>query len=95
MKLDSILQRVENYEYELPADFKDEEIDEDEAFNEEDDQLYNYIFKNRQEVSSDEFEDDGELTRDDFSEDVSFSKSFSSSDTHSLTFKLRVKFKKA
>lgn len=27
------LQSVDNYEYELPSDFEDEEIDEDEAFN--------------------------------------------------------------
>ncbi|KAK9827643.1 hypothetical protein WJX81_002537 [Elliptochloris bilobata] len=32
--------RVDNYEYELPADFEDEEIDEDTAFNEEDKKLY-------------------------------------------------------
>ena len=28
----SLLQRVDNYEYELPSDFEDEEIDEDTAF---------------------------------------------------------------
>lgn len=28
----SRLQRVDNYEYELPEDFEDEEIDEDTAF---------------------------------------------------------------
>ena len=27
-----LLQRVDNYEYELPSDFEDEEIDEDMAF---------------------------------------------------------------
>lgn len=31
-----LLQRVENYEYELPSDFEDEEIDEDTAFTEAD-----------------------------------------------------------
>ena len=31
-----LLQRVENYEYELPSDFDDEEIDEDTAFTEAD-----------------------------------------------------------
>ena len=31
------LQRVDNYEYELPSDFEDEEIDEDEAFGPDDD----------------------------------------------------------
>ena len=30
------MQRVDNYEYELPSDFEDEEIDEDAAFTEED-----------------------------------------------------------
>ena len=34
------LQRVDNYEYELPEDFEDEEIDEEAAFNEEDKKLY-------------------------------------------------------
>ncbi len=31
---------VENYEYELPSDFEDEEIDEEAAFTEEDKKLY-------------------------------------------------------
>jgi U3 small nucleolar RNA-associated protein 14 len=31
---------VENYEYELPSDFEDEEIDEDMAFTAEDKKLY-------------------------------------------------------
>ena len=35
---------VENYEYELPEDFEDEEIDEDEAFNSEDERLYGHLF---------------------------------------------------
>ncbi len=30
------VQRVDNYEYELPSDFEDEEIDEEAAFTEED-----------------------------------------------------------
>ena len=66
------MQRVENYEYELPADFQDEEIDEDEAFNEEDDQIYSHIFKGQQADNSEEedFEGDEDLTRDDFSDDV-------------------------
>lgn len=33
-------QKVENYEYELPSDFEDEEIDEDMAFTAEDKKLY-------------------------------------------------------
>ena len=35
-----LLQRVDNYEYELPSDFEDEEIDEDAAFTEEDRQQF-------------------------------------------------------
>ncbi len=34
------MQVVDNYEYELPSDFEDEEIDEETAFNEEDKKLY-------------------------------------------------------
>lgn len=34
------MQHVENYEYELPSDFEDEEIDEDMAFTAEDKKLY-------------------------------------------------------
>lgn len=30
------MQRVDNYEYELPSDFEDEEIDEEAAFTEAD-----------------------------------------------------------
>lgn len=30
------MQRVDNYEYELPSDFEDEEIDEEAAFTAED-----------------------------------------------------------
>ena len=33
-------QVVDNYEYELPSEFEDEEIDEDTAFTEEDKKLY-------------------------------------------------------
>ena len=36
----ALVQRVDNYEYELPEDFEDEEIDEEAAFNEEDKELY-------------------------------------------------------
>lgn len=39
-----VMQNVENYEYELPEDFEDEEIDEDEAFNSEDERMYGYLF---------------------------------------------------
>lgn len=41
------LQDVDNYEYELPEDFEDEEIDEDEAFNSEDEQLYGHLFSKK------------------------------------------------
>lgn len=34
------MQQVENYEYELPSDFEDEEIDEEMAFTAEDKKLY-------------------------------------------------------
>lgn len=34
------VQLVDNYEYEFPSDFEDEEIDEDAAFTEEDKKLY-------------------------------------------------------
>jgi U3 small nucleolar RNA-associated protein 14 len=34
------MQRVENYEYEMPSDFEDEEIDEDLAFTAEDKKKY-------------------------------------------------------
>jgi U3 small nucleolar RNA-associated protein 14 len=37
-------QFINSIEYELPSDFEDEEIDEDEAFNEEDNKLYAHIF---------------------------------------------------
>jgi U3 small nucleolar RNA-associated protein 14 len=36
----SCMQQVENYEYELPSDFEDEEIDEEAAFTAEDKKLY-------------------------------------------------------
>jgi U3 small nucleolar RNA-associated protein 14 len=48
------LQRVNSYEYELPDDFEDEEIDEDEAFNSEDERLYGHIFENREPLSGSE-----------------------------------------
>merc|ERR1719199_618388 len=32
-------------EYELPADFEDEEIDEEEAFNSEDERQYGHLFE--------------------------------------------------
>lgn len=41
------LQDVDTYEYELPEDFEDEEIDEDEAFNSEDEKLYGHLFSQK------------------------------------------------
>ena len=35
---------MDNFEYELPSDFEDEEIDEEAAFNEEDKKLYSDWF---------------------------------------------------
>ncbi|KAG2441194.1 hypothetical protein HYH02_010038 [Chlamydomonas schloesseri] len=48
---------VENYEYELPSDFEDEEIDEEMAFTEEDKKKFGAWFE--KEVDADE-DDDGE-----------------------------------
>jgi len=39
------VQNVESYEYELPEDFEDEEIEEDEAFNSEDERMYGHLFE--------------------------------------------------
>ena len=35
---------MDNYEYELPSDFEDEEVDEDAAFNSEDERRYGHLF---------------------------------------------------
>jgi U3 small nucleolar RNA-associated protein 14 len=43
---------VENYEYELPEDFEDEEIDEDDAFNSEDERLYGHLFESSERYPS-------------------------------------------
>lgn len=45
---------MSSYEYELPDDFEDEEIDEDEAFNSEDERIYGHIFENRRDLSATE-----------------------------------------
>jgi U3 small nucleolar RNA-associated protein 14 len=75
----STLQKVENYEYELPSDFEDEEIDDEEAFNSEDERMYGHLFKNKkddggsasedEEVES-ESEEDDLLNSDDDDEEV-------------------------
>ena len=36
--------KVENYEYEMPSDYEDEEVDEDEAFTAEDDAKFADFF---------------------------------------------------
>ena len=38
--------KVENYEYELPEDFVDEEVSEDDAFNSADEAAFGEFFKN-------------------------------------------------
>ena len=75
----SCLQVVDNFQYELPEGFEDEEIDEDMAFTEEDSRLYAHMVgpkrSKHQEASEEGDVDisggDAELTRDDFSDDVS------------------------
>ena len=67
------LQRVDNYEYELPSDFEDEEIDEDEAFNSEDERKYGHLFAKRKrgdrggddDHGSDDEDDDDDAARED------------------------------
>lgn len=78
------MQVVDNYEYELPSDFEDEEIDEETAFNEEDKKLYADWFGEKDSgrapkrraaspgLLESEESDDGseEYNKDDFSEPV-------------------------
>ena len=65
------LQGVESYEYQLPEDGEDEEIDEDEAFNSEDEKLYAGWFDNNKAAAEDEGEqgEEGSYNTDDFSEE--------------------------
>lgn len=58
------LQRVENYEYELPSDFEDEEIDDDEAFNSEDERMYGHLFKKDAKGGSESEEEEEEEESD-------------------------------
>jgi hypothetical protein len=51
-------QVVDNYEYELPENFEDEEIDEDAAFNEEDEKLYGDWFSSTAKAAPDGDESD-------------------------------------
>jgi U3 small nucleolar RNA-associated protein 14 len=80
------VQLVDNYEYELPSDFEDEEIDEDAAFTEEDKKLYAGWFEGTEAAlagkgkadigdglldSDNEGGEDDEYNTDDFSAEVS------------------------
>ena len=58
-------QRVDSYEYELPADFVDEEIDEDEAFNSEDERLYGHLFSKGNKRGRDGGDDEGDSDDED------------------------------
>lgn len=62
------MQNVDNFQYELPEDFEDEEIDEEMAFTEEDKQKMAKSLQKQ--ADTDEPDIDDPLTRDDFSEDV-------------------------
>lgn len=80
-------QAVDNFEYELPSDFEDEEIDEEAAFTEEDKKLYADWFPGGDaeepsakpagdagQLNSEEEAEEGEsgeYNTDDFSEEVS------------------------
>ena len=75
---------VDNYQFELPEDFEDEEIDEEMAFTEEDKELYAGMLGTSKQSgrraaqtakdalldSAEEDEDEPELDRDDFSDEV-------------------------
>lgn len=66
------MQRVDNYEYELPSDFEDEEIDEGLAFTEEDKKKYAGWFGDDDEEDAGEggeYGDDEALGTDDFEDD--------------------------
>jgi len=52
-----LLQHVDNYEYELPSDFEDEEIDEEMAFTAEDKKLYAGWFGDEEDDQQQEDED--------------------------------------
>ncbi|KAG2423906.1 hypothetical protein HXX76_014959 [Chlamydomonas incerta] len=52
---------VENYEYELPSDFEDEEIDEEMAFTEEDKKKFGAWFEKEVDADEDDDEDGGTL----------------------------------
>ena len=73
-----MIQAVDNFQYELPEDFEDEEIDEEAAFTPEDEKRYGSMFRSEVpgRAEDEEVQEKAhELTRDDFSEDVSGSPS--------------------
>lgn len=49
---------MESYEYELPDDFEDEEIEEDEAFNSEDERMYGHLFEDNDQGAGGGWTDD-------------------------------------
>lgn len=53
---------MDTYEYELPDNFEDEEIDEDAAFNSEDERLYGHIFEGKEPLSGSEVSPVGPLS---------------------------------
>lgn len=55
---------VEDNEYQLPEDFEDEEIDEDEAFNSEDERLYGHLFDDSNREDEDDDDDDASLSEE-------------------------------
>ena len=59
---------MDNFQYELPEDFEDEEIDEEMAFTEEDKQKMAKIAQKTEDA--DGLDSEEPLTRDDFSDDV-------------------------
>ena len=66
------MQIVESLEYESPEDAEDEEIDEDEAFNSEDEKTYAGWFgqsKQGDEGQENDEGEEGEYNTDDFSEE--------------------------
>lgn len=80
LKISAVVQRVDNYEYELPSDFEDEEIDDEQAFNSEDERMYGHLFKNKQggdasEEEEDEDEEDDLLHSEDDDEQENISDS--------------------
>ena len=50
----------DNNDYELPSDFEDEEIEEEEAFNSEDERMYGHLFSKPYSEGESEDEFDGE-----------------------------------